>query len=239
MEFFRAVRPACTMVEVSGLVDPAMLVEIEADAVVAGNSSRTSGIGFRRATRSVAFSHSPKAVLSSSLWESMKIGVPKETAANERRVALTPEDSQRLVKAGLTVVVAVGGRGRRCGDGLLCRRFTAGATAKEVSGRATLCQGAAPRPMSRIVPRGRRAVAVFQLPRRGMLSRGWPPARSRRSASRCCRASPARSDGRVVSPRRPWQGIRPSSWRPYHRPVLRCSSRPPTRRRLVLVLGAG
>jgi len=35
-EFFRDIRPACTMVEVSGLVDPAMLVEIEADAVVQG-----------------------------------------------------------------------------------------------------------------------------------------------------------------------------------------------------------
>lgn len=35
-EFFRDVRPACTMVEVSGLVDPAVLVEVEADAVVAG-----------------------------------------------------------------------------------------------------------------------------------------------------------------------------------------------------------
>lgn len=31
-EFFRDVRPASTMVEVSGLVDPAMMVEIEADA---------------------------------------------------------------------------------------------------------------------------------------------------------------------------------------------------------------
>jgi enamine deaminase RidA (YjgF/YER057c/UK114 family) len=35
-EFFRDVRPATTMVEVSGLVDPAMLVEVEADAVVVG-----------------------------------------------------------------------------------------------------------------------------------------------------------------------------------------------------------
>jgi len=33
-EAFGAVRPATTMVEVSALVDPAMLVEIEADAVV-------------------------------------------------------------------------------------------------------------------------------------------------------------------------------------------------------------
>jgi len=31
-EFFGAIRPAATMVEVSGLIDPEMLVEIEADA---------------------------------------------------------------------------------------------------------------------------------------------------------------------------------------------------------------
>jgi enamine deaminase RidA (YjgF/YER057c/UK114 family) len=34
-EFFRDVRPATSMVEVSRLIDPAMLVEIEADAIVA------------------------------------------------------------------------------------------------------------------------------------------------------------------------------------------------------------
>ncbi len=34
-EFFRDIRPAFTMVEVSRLLDPAMLVEIEADAIVA------------------------------------------------------------------------------------------------------------------------------------------------------------------------------------------------------------
>ena len=33
-EAFGAVRPATSMVEVSGLIDPAMLVEIEADAVI-------------------------------------------------------------------------------------------------------------------------------------------------------------------------------------------------------------
>ena len=33
-EFFREVRPAATMVEVSRLIDPDMLVEIEADAVL-------------------------------------------------------------------------------------------------------------------------------------------------------------------------------------------------------------
>jgi enamine deaminase RidA (YjgF/YER057c/UK114 family) len=38
-EFFSDIRPAATMVEVSRLIDPAMLVEIEADAIVAGTST--------------------------------------------------------------------------------------------------------------------------------------------------------------------------------------------------------
>ena len=33
-EFFRDIRPAATMVEVSRLIDPALLVEIEADAII-------------------------------------------------------------------------------------------------------------------------------------------------------------------------------------------------------------
>ena len=33
-EFFADIRPATSMVEVSGLVDPEMLVEIEAEAIV-------------------------------------------------------------------------------------------------------------------------------------------------------------------------------------------------------------
>lgn len=39
-EVFAAIRPASTMVEVARLVDPAMLVEIEADAVVASAARR-------------------------------------------------------------------------------------------------------------------------------------------------------------------------------------------------------
>ena len=35
-EFFRDIRPAASMVEVRRLIDPAMLVEIEADALIAG-----------------------------------------------------------------------------------------------------------------------------------------------------------------------------------------------------------
>ncbi len=34
-EFFKAIRPVTTMVEVARLIDPEMLVEIEADAVIA------------------------------------------------------------------------------------------------------------------------------------------------------------------------------------------------------------
>ncbi|HST05508.1 MAG TPA: RidA family protein [Chloroflexia bacterium] len=33
-EFFRDIRPVATMVQVSALIDPAMLVEIEADAII-------------------------------------------------------------------------------------------------------------------------------------------------------------------------------------------------------------
>ncbi|MEP6995193.1 MAG: RidA family protein [Acidobacteriota bacterium] len=37
-EFFGGIRPAATMVEVSALIDPAMLVEIEAEAIVEESS---------------------------------------------------------------------------------------------------------------------------------------------------------------------------------------------------------
>src|SRR2546430_10511458 len=47
--------------------------------------------------------------------ERMKVGVPKETAINERRVALVPETVGRLVQAGLEVL---GERG--AGEGALC-----------------------------------------------------------------------------------------------------------------------
>jgi len=36
-EIFRDIRPAATMVEVKRLIDPAMLIEIEADAVITGS----------------------------------------------------------------------------------------------------------------------------------------------------------------------------------------------------------
>lgn len=36
-EFFRDIRPAATIVEVTSLIDPAMLIEIEAEAVIGGS----------------------------------------------------------------------------------------------------------------------------------------------------------------------------------------------------------
>ena len=41
-EIFRNIRPACTMVEVKALVDPDMLVEIEADAFVSSKNPERS-----------------------------------------------------------------------------------------------------------------------------------------------------------------------------------------------------
>ena len=38
-EFFGAIRPATSMVQVSRLIDPQMLVEIEAEALLSGNQS--------------------------------------------------------------------------------------------------------------------------------------------------------------------------------------------------------
>ena len=38
-EFFRDIRPVSTMVEVSRLIDPAMLVEVEAEAIVTGEAA--------------------------------------------------------------------------------------------------------------------------------------------------------------------------------------------------------
>ena len=42
-EVFRDIRPACSMVQVSALIDPAMLVEIEAVAIVPGRAGGRGG----------------------------------------------------------------------------------------------------------------------------------------------------------------------------------------------------
>src|SRR6266852_4634721 len=44
----------------------------------------------------------------SRILEPMRIGVPKEIAANERRVALTPDVAGRLTKGGFEVVIERG-----------------------------------------------------------------------------------------------------------------------------------
>jgi enamine deaminase RidA (YjgF/YER057c/UK114 family) len=41
-EFFREIRPAATMVEVSRLIDPELLVEIEVEAIVEGGSEAST-----------------------------------------------------------------------------------------------------------------------------------------------------------------------------------------------------
>src|SRR5438128_1759663 len=65
--------------------------------------------------------------------ERMKVGVPKETAINERRVALVPETVGRLVKSGAEVLVERGaGEGAFCADELY---RAAGATLVPEAGR--------------------------------------------------------------------------------------------------------
>src|SRR3989454_556817 len=63
----------------------------------------------------------------------MKVGVPKETAISERRVALVPETVGRLVKGGVEVLVQRGaGEGAFCADELY---RAAGATLVPEAGR--------------------------------------------------------------------------------------------------------
>ena len=47
-EVFGDIRPAATMVEVSALISPELMVEIEADAYVAGVERREPAVGLRR-----------------------------------------------------------------------------------------------------------------------------------------------------------------------------------------------
>jgi len=64
----------------------------------------------------------------------MNIGVPKETAANERRVAVTPDVAGRLVKTGLSVLVERGaGEAASFGDDAY---GAAGATLAATAGEA-------------------------------------------------------------------------------------------------------
>jgi len=95
----------------------------------------------------------------------MRIGVPKETAANERRVALTPDVAGRLVKGGHEVVIERGAgmaaffadeayatAGARIGD----RGLVLGQSDVIVSVQA-------PSPESLVqIPEGRAFVAAFQ-----------------------------------------------------------------------------
>src|SRR6266568_1270922 len=70
----------------------------------------------------------------------MKIGVPKETAANERRVALTPDVAGRLVKGGFAVLVERGaGEAASFGDDAFgAAGATLVATAAEVFGQSDI-----------------------------------------------------------------------------------------------------
>src|SRR3989441_2995588 len=95
----------------------------------------------------------------------MNIGVPKETAANERRVALTPEAAGRLAKSGWAVLVERGaGEAASFGDESY---GTAGATlvaAAEVCGKSEVVLNAQPQPIDepRRCREGAALVASFQ-----------------------------------------------------------------------------
>ena len=96
----------------------------------------------------------------------MNIGVPKETAANERRVALTPDVAGRLVKAGFSVLVERGaGEAASFGDDAFgAAGVTLVATAAEVFGQSDIVLKVQPPSAQevRLSREGGALVALFQ-----------------------------------------------------------------------------
>ncbi len=96
----------------------------------------------------------------------MRIGVPKETAVNERRVALTPEVADRVVKSGLAVLVErdAGAAASFSDDGYRAAGATVVATAAEIFGQSDVVLKVQPPSTDevRLCRAGAALVAVFQ-----------------------------------------------------------------------------
>ena len=96
----------------------------------------------------------------------MRIGVPKETLANERRVALTPDVAGRLAKAGLTVLVERGaGEGASFpDDAYAAAGAEIAATAADLYARSDVVLKVQPPSIAeaRLCPAGSALVALFQ-----------------------------------------------------------------------------
>jgi len=96
----------------------------------------------------------------------MKIGVPKETAANERRVALTPDVTGRVVKTGMSVVVerGAGEAASFSDDAYGAAGATPVATAAEIFGQSDIVVKVQPPTVqeARLCREGSALVALFQ-----------------------------------------------------------------------------
>ena len=95
----------------------------------------------------------------------MRIGVPKETLANERRVALTPEVAGRLAKAGLTVRVERGaGEGAFRDDAYATAGVGTAATAADLYAQSDVVLKVQPPSIAeaRLCRAGSALVALFQ-----------------------------------------------------------------------------
>jgi len=96
----------------------------------------------------------------------MKIGVPKETAANERRVALTPDVAGRVVKTGMSVVVerGAGEAASFSDDAYGAAGATPVATAAEIFGQSDIVVKVQPPTAqeARLCREGSALVALFQ-----------------------------------------------------------------------------
>src|SRR3989442_12260149 len=93
----------------------------------------------------------------------MRIGVPKEIAANERRVALTPDVAGRLTKGGFEIVIE-----RGAGTAAFFSGAAYGAAGVTRTDRASVLtqsdlrvQGQAPSPAGRSQDRGGGSLLAF------------------------------------------------------------------------------
>src|SRR5690349_19673585 len=96
----------------------------------------------------------------------MNIGVPKETAPNERRVALTPEVAGRLVKSGVAVLIERGaGEAASFGDDAYAAAgATPVASAADLFGRSDVILKVQPPSVGevRLCREGATLIALFQ-----------------------------------------------------------------------------
>ena len=204
-QIFRDIRPAATMVEVSRLVDPDMLVEVEVDAVVGESTTRSCRRGELRETMGRITERFARRKA-----EGQAAFVPFLTAGDPS-LDRTVEIALGLEAAGADVLELGVPFSDPIADGPVIQRSSERALARGVTLAAVL--GA----VRRIREAERAAAAPLQLLQPAAPVRPRPPRRGSGRGRRRRRAGhrpPARGGGRVDCRRARRRRSTPSSWPP-------------------------